>query len=430
MSAISFRATLFGSSLIALVAASAPVGAQAVDAETVKQLLQTIEELQRRVETLEQQADTNQRSAEDAQQTATQAETKAEAAQAAVAQVPVDGDQPIVTSGNKKITLAVSGQVNRAMNFADDGRRTKYYNVDNDASNSRVRFVGTGEFSEDLTLGTKIEVAIAPNESSQVSQDNEESGNFFDQRYVEGWVDSKRFGKLSLGKGDSASNNTAEVDLSGTDVVQYASIADIAAGLQFRDTEGNLTGIEISDAFLNFDGLSRRDRVRYDTPKFYGFSLAGSAISNQRYDGAIFWAGQGYGLKAAAAAAAADTNVDDVDYRLDGSFSVLHENTGLNLTVSSGMDKTDGGNRSNFYVKGGWIANLFDLGTTNFGLDYTRSDNNPTPSEHGFSVGGAIVQNVTDFGAQLYSQVRLFDLSSNPNTDNIWIGTTGMRIKF
>jgi hypothetical protein len=355
----------------------------------------------------------------------------------APAPVPTDGG-PVVTSGNDKVKLAISGQINRAINIANDGRSTKYYNVDNDASNSRIRFVGTGEVTGDLTLGSKIEVAIAPNESSQVSQDNENGGNlnngsdnFFDERFVEVWVDSERFGRLLLGKGSSASDNTAEVDLSGTDVVQYASVADIAGGLRFRTDDDELTDIAVNDAFSDFDGLSRQNRVRYDTPRFYGFGLAASAISNQRYDGGITWAGQGYGLKAAAAAGLADRNVDNQDFRLDGSASVLHEATGLNLTVSSGMDQADdGGNPSNFYVKGGWIANFFNIGTTNFGIDYDRSNNNPNPSDHGFSVGGAVVQNLSEFGTQLYSQVRVYDLSSEPSTQKIWVGTVGSRVKF
>ncbi len=352
-------------------------------------------------------------------------------AAAPVAAAPPAAGKPVITSANDKVTLAISGQINRAINIANDGESTKYYNVDNDASNSRVRFVGTGEVTDDLTLGTKIEVAIAPNDSSQVSQDQEDTGNFFDERYVEAWVDSKRFGKLSLGKGNSASNNTAEVDLSGLDVIQYASIADIAGGLEFRDNDGDLTDTTISDAFSDFDGLSRQNRVRYDTPRFYGFGLAGSAISNQRYDGAVTWAGEGYGFKMAAAGGMADRNVSNQNFRLDGSASVLHEASGLNLTVSSGFDQADdGGNPSNLYVKGGWIANFFDIGSTNFGIDYTLSNNNPSPSDHGFSVGGAAVQNLTNFGTQLYTQVRLYDLSSDPSTQSIWVGTVGTRVKF
>jgi predicted porin len=345
---------------------------------------------------------------------------------------PATGQPRVATSGNDRIKLEVSGQVNRAINVANDGRSTKAYFVDNDTSNTRVRFVGTGQITDDLTLGTLIEIAIAPNESSEVSQDNEDSGDFFDERKVEVSLDSKKYGQLSLGKGAPASDGTAEVDLSGTSIVQYSSVADVAGGLRFREKGSEeLTDIQVSDAFDDFDGLSRQNLVRYDSPTFGGFGLSGSVVSDQRYDGAITWAARGYGLKAAAAVALADPNDDNVDYRVDGSFSVLHEATGLNLTMSSGMDQADdGGNPSNFYVKGGWIANLLDLGATNLGLDYTRSTNNPTPSDHGFSVGGALVQELAEFGTQLYTQLRLFDLSSDPSTDRIWVGTVGTRVKF
>ena len=127
------------------------------------------------------------------------------------------------------------------------------------------------------------------------------------------------------------------MDLSRTDVVLYSSVSDIVAGLQFRTRGGkNLTGIKVSDAFNDQDGLSRQSRLRYDTPSFYGFSLAGSVVSNQRADAALFWGGQGYGFKAAAAAAVSDPNQNNTDLRYNGSFSMLHEHTGLNLTLSSG----------------------------------------------------------------------------------------------
>ncbi len=40
--------------------------------------------------------------------------------------------------------------------------------------------------------------------------------------------------------------------------------------------------------------------------------------------------------KEAAAAAIANPNQDNTDLQYDGSFSVLHEGTGLNLTMSAG----------------------------------------------------------------------------------------------
>ncbi|MFO1071869.1 MAG: hypothetical protein U1E17_04035 [Geminicoccaceae bacterium] len=49
------------------------------------------------------------------------------------------------------------------MNFANDGKSTKGYFVDNNVSPSRVRFVGTGQVTEDISIGTNIELGISPN---------------------------------------------------------------------------------------------------------------------------------------------------------------------------------------------------------------------------------------------------------------------------
>jgi hypothetical protein len=406
--------------------AQAPLGVAAraetvtVDAALLQQLQEVIEQQQQQLKSQSEVLESLQRQMNDLKQTATEAQTEASEAKT-TAQQAVDtakqagtvaqaGGGKVVTSGQERVKLAISGQVNRAVNVAEDGDKTKAYFVDNDASNTRFRFVGTGQVTDDLTAGARLEVALTTNESADVSQDNEDAGEFADVRWSEVYFDSKRFGKLSLGQGDTASNNSAEVDLSKTDVVQYASVADIAGGLQFRDKDDDLTGVKISDAFKNLDGLSRKDRVRYDTPTFYGFSMAGSAISDQRWDTSLWWGGQGYGFKTGAAAAIADPNLDNADLQYDGSFSVLHEDTGLNLTLSGGVRDQDGDDPTNFYVKGGWIADLFSFGDTAFGLDYTRSRNFPTGSDDGYSVGLAAVQQVDNFGTEIYAQYRLYSL--------------------
>jgi hypothetical protein len=321
------------------------------------------------------------------------------------------------------------------VNVIDDGKNTDLYFVDNDVSNTRVRFVGTAKATDDLTLGSRLEYAVTSNESSEVSQDNEDTGDFFNTRWADLTLASKRYGKIWLGRGDTASNNTAEVDLSKVDVLAYSSVADIAGGMLFRESSGgnSLTTVAVADAFNNQDGLSRRDRLRYDTPTFWGFHLAGSAVSDQRYDGALFWGGQGYGFKAAAAAAIADPNEDNADLRYDGSFSILHEGTGLNLTMAAGLlDRDDEGDPTNFYIKGGWLTRFFSVGQTGFGIDYTRSLNLPTGRDDGYSVGVAAVQQFEDFGTELYLGYRLYSLDRDvaPSVEDMNVGTVGARVKF
>jgi cell division protein FtsB len=405
--------------------------------ELIKQQQQQMQKQAEELKSLQNQVNDLKKTATEAQTQATEAKSTAQQAadtakQAAAVQPPVD---KVVTSGQERVKLAISGQTNRAVNMIDDGKNTTAYFVDNDVSNSRVRFVGTAKATDDLTIGTRIEVAIAPDESGDVNQDNESPGNFFDQRWAEGSLTSKRFGKLSLGKGDTASNNSAEVDLSRTDVVQYASIADIAAGMLFRQTgDDTLTDVSISDAFKDFDGLSRRSRARYDTPTFWGFHLAGSAVSDQRWDASLWWSGQGYGFKAAGAAAIAEPNQDNADYQFSGSFSTLHEGTGLNLTLSGGMLQRDGGvnDAANLYAKAGWLTRFWSFGQTAFGVDYTRSLNLPTNRDDGYSVGVAAVQQFENFGTEFYLQYRLFDLDRDaaPGVQQMHVGTVGARVKF
>ena len=396
-----------------------------------------VERLERLIKEQQQQLESLQKQVNELKKTATEAQTEAKEAKSVAEEVKTTVVAPIekgVTSGQERVKLAISGQVHRAVNVAEDGKNTKAYFVDNDASNTRVRFIGTAKATEDLTVGTRIEVAIAPNESSEVSQDNEESGDFFDQRWAEVSLDSERFGKLSLGKGDTASNNAAEVDLSRTDIVQYSSIADVAGGLLFRQTNGDtLTGVSVSDAFNNLDGLSRRSRLRYDTPTFHGFHLATSLVSDQRYDASLWWGGQGYGFKAAGAAAFAYPNQDDTDFQYDGSFSLLHEDTGLNLTLSSGLrQRDDQGDQENFYAKVGWLTTFFSFGETAFSFDYTRSLNLPTDSDDGYSVGAAAVQLFEEYGTEIYFLYRLQsrDRDVEPDVHDISLGSIGARVKF
>ena len=341
----------------------------------------------------------------------------------------------VVTSGGgERVKLAISGHVNRAIQIRDDGEDTDTYFVDNDNSESQVRLVGTAKVSEDLTLGTTIEVSVAPNISGQIDQLNQETDDIFDQRKVEVTLDSKRYGKLWLGKGFTASYTAGAVDLSRTGIVSYSTIVDTAGSMFFRESAtGNLTDLRIYQAFNSFDGLNRRNRLRYDTPKFGGFRLAASAVSDDRYDASLWWGGKGYGFKAGGAVAVADPNEDNVDLQYNGSYSLLHENTGLNLSLSFGLlDRQDQDDQRNYFAKLGWLKRFFPVGETALSLDYTRSLNLPTDRDDGYSIGAAAVQHFDKFGTELFALYRVhsLDLGSAPSVEDISVVSIGTRVKF
>jgi uncharacterized coiled-coil protein SlyX len=402
-----------------------------VDAKTIERLERLIKEQQQQLESMQQQLNQLKKTTTDAQTEAKEAKSVAEKAKTTV-QPPAG---KVVTSrGGERVKLAISGQVNRAVNIVDDGKDTDAYFVDNDNSESRVRFDGTARATDDLTLGSTIELTIAPNKASDVNQDDQEVDNVFEQRITEAFLDSKRFGKLSLGKGFSAAYGSASRDLSRTDGIAYVTVADTAGGMLFRQKDDDtLTNLPINVAFQSFDGLSRVNRIRYDTPAYHGFHLSAAAVSDQRYDTALWWGGQGYGFKAIGAVGLADPNKDDTGLQYDGSFSLLHEDTGLNLTLSAGLQERDNqSDAGNLYGKVGWLTRFFSFGETAFGVDYTRTRNQPTGDDEGYSIGAAVVQFFEEYGTELYALYRLYSLDRDvePEVHDINVVSIGARVKF
>jgi predicted porin len=117
------------------------------------------------------------------------------------------------------------------VNLADDGDKTRAYFVDNNNSVSRLRMTATGQVTDDLTAGANLELAISPNNSAEVSQEDEDGSQRDEFRKAEAVFDSESYGEVSLGRGDPATKDIARLGLSGTDVLAYASTGDIAGGL-------------------------------------------------------------------------------------------------------------------------------------------------------------------------------------------------------
>src|SRR3546814_16944439 len=73
----------------------------------------------------------------------------------------------------------------------------------------------------------------------------------------------------------------------------------------------------------NYDGLSRANRVRYDTPVIAGFQGRTSHINGGAYDAALFYNGALMGFKIEAAAAYWNASSNSGLHGYTGSHSVL-----------------------------------------------------------------------------------------------------------
>ena len=131
----------------------------AQDGKIVQELHHLIDAQQKQLEAQQKQLEVQQKQLDEQrllmQELQTQLKSLAEDAEMTV-QAPVPAEdkkttvqtppKKVVTSGGgERVKLAISGQVNRAVNIVDDGKSTEAYYVDNDNSESRVRFVGTAK---------------------------------------------------------------------------------------------------------------------------------------------------------------------------------------------------------------------------------------------------------------------------------------------
>ena len=123
-------------------------------------------------------------------------------------------------------TLRFYGQINKGVLSYDDGQETESYGlIDNDNSNTRFGLTYTQDFGDRWKYLGTIEIAYAPFSTSNTSilqQSPPSSAYEFTNaniRKIDNKFSHPDYGAFYLGQGDMASNNTAEVDLSGTTVI-------------------------------------------------------------------------------------------------------------------------------------------------------------------------------------------------------------------
>jgi hypothetical protein len=452
---------LAGVAFGALVA-SDPAAAQAPTAADLDRLLAVIEAQQQQIDALRAEVDA-MKSAQ-----AQAVPVVAAAPPAAVAAAPAAGtvaqaapgvpeevrpEAQMVEEGftwrdRSGRSLTLSGQVNPAFNVVDDGASTDVFIVDNDTSSSRFRLDADASLDE-TSFGAAIEVGASPNNSNSVSQLTPNVDAPFDLRKAELSVRNDTYGRIQVGKGSSAADDTAEYDLSlVAGSIMYAGVADIAGGILFTDGEDfiNLgTAAEpeflaVNGAFFDYDP-GNLDRVRYDSPMLGPAQGSVSFGQDDQWAAAVTlggdygdWSGWEVGdFTVLAAASIYNPDEEGVDYAYAGSASILHNPTGVSLTLSTGGQKLDEGDDPyNLYGKLGYDTQFWPIGATGFGIDYTNGKNISGEGDEGTSYGLAAVQQIERFGIDVYTQVRWYDLDSatEPDVKDVFVSTFGTKLTF
>ena len=211
--------------------------------------------------------------------------------------------------GNRKMSLTISGQVDRIVVWYDDGKSSKtYYGLDNTNSSTRFIFSGNAKVTPKVSMGFEIMIEIeAGGTSSKVNQFDEDGkltafiGNvnvagttpavatgipsfnahnidayFGDARHAAWWIEHADLGRMTVGRWESA-GVLGTIDLTGS--IAFAasnSLILLNGGFFLRGPTGQTYAMQwnqIGDPADNNPG--RTEGVRYDSP-------SGTASSTRR----------------------------------------------------------------------------------------------------------------------------------------------------
>ena len=99
--------------------------------------------------------------------------------------------------GNRKVKLTVSGHINEAVIFWDDGSEKNAYIVSNNSSRTRFRFVGDAKINADWSAGYLLEIGVRYANSGNRNQGTNGAGgdtNSIDIRHSAWWIERKDLG--------------------------------------------------------------------------------------------------------------------------------------------------------------------------------------------------------------------------------------------
>lgn len=407
------RKLLFSACLVGL-----SLGPLAASADELDELKQQLQLLQQRIEKLEAK--------------------KASPPAPETSPVKKDPQPPKGATRGKYGVIKISGQINRAVLYADDGVLDGLHHVDNDNSSTRLRISGEAGLTPSLLVGARYELQYESNSSADFTIDQDTASiknNSFTERRIEAYFKHKRFGTLWLGQGDTASNQTSEKDISGTRVASYSEIGAMGRSLQFRDANTHeQTDNSIGNVFSNFDGLSRTDRLRYDTPSLGGLTLSSSLADNDSWDIAGHYKRKIGSLKIAGGLAYANPGHRDYN-QYNGSLSMMHD-SGFTLTLAAGQrnleDAPDGRSNPTFgFIKLGYQFKPNRFGKLALSYDYALTHDLRQEDDEAATHSLAVVQTLDKIGTDLFAGYRRWGLD-RPGIDleDIQVLFAGARVRF
>jgi hypothetical protein len=367
--------------------------------------------------------------------------------------------------GNRKVSLTISGWVNQAVFFWDDGVENNAYVGTNGLEQDRFRVLGEAGFASGWTAGYILEAGINGADSKKFSQTSPGNSDNITLRKGAWFIKSKEFGKVTVGKFDPATYHLLDnVDTLLTRNVSDYEATGVALGA-FKTRSNGVLGAKWTDLMGGFSNASvgqtgLRNIVRYDTPTLAGFTGSAAWGEDDQWDIALNYRGEvgdfkvngaiGYGESTDPkinGAPQCTTTVGTGDCQWWGIGALVqHIPTGLyvyggyaenhiDLTAAdAGADDTS----ETWYLQAGIERKWIPLGKTNIFGEYRNDDVGLTAAADSSNLdfwAAGMVQNIERADMSLYALYRHFDgefadAGDKTNLDAFDMVITGAKINF
>ncbi|MGD9829013.1 MAG: porin [Hyphomicrobiaceae bacterium] len=370
-----------------------------------------------------------------------------------------------VRKGNRKVSVTLSGQVNRALLYWNDGSESGVYSIDNTQSSTRMRLRGSAKIAAMWSAGFYMEwetVGAPGNAVNQIdSRGGAGTGNTLNGRLglrqANWWIKHDQLGTLSVGRLNIATKDLSLIELGGISAASY-SLQLNGLGMFVRPVgrtgvEG-LSTVTLGNFFPPMD-TNRAEGVRYDSPTIAGFTLSAAWADDDRWDVALRYAGEfsgvriaggiGYfhdGWEQATTAAVLGTRGSRDQNALIATLSILHVPTGLFVSgqyfntsfdgsgdIRAGVATPFGTKRPDatwYWLSAGIRKNWFGIGDTSLFGEYGRGEDGNTGLALALPGAGqslaeitsssvemwglGIVQHINAADMELYLSYRHYDL--------------------
>ena len=335
----------------------------------------------------------------------------------------------------QNLQVQLYGQVDRALMFVDNEVQSKWFHVDNQMSSSRFGIQGAAQVAPGLRAGARIETEIRSNRSNEVTFASPTNGSA--QGFTERWIDAfveGNWGRINIGQGSGAADDASTLDLSGTSVVNGATISDHGGAVPFTSNGVNLasTPVQTHD---NLDFESRYDRVMYTTPVFGGFraqvGYGQKDNTGESTEFSVWYSGKLAGdFQAALGYSTVNKGTATTDDRttVGGSVAWLHT-SGFNIAFQYTTRELDGvvGGRdaSHWMIKPG-----YKFGQHAISLAYAVGEDQSTTGDEATGISLGYVWNPIRW-AEIYASYAMFSLDrSAGDVNDITVFTVGTRLRF